>query len=242
MRELQNQKGWKYIARWYDHAARHLGSDGQPIEMQDYTMALRSFDKMKEAGATGMRANSWSPAGPSEAPEPTSSYLFTGTGRINTIAFHPTDPDIMWIGAGQGGLWKSTNRGESWFPLGDDLPVMRISDITVNPNNPDEMYICVGDYAYLAYWIETRDVKRNTHFGLGVYRSEDAGITWEPTGLTTEFSDKDASLTRRTFIGADDDNKLVAGGMKGVFISDDRGNTMVFYACRRSVGHRTGSC
>ena len=220
--ELQQQKGWKYIARWYDYASRHLGADGRPIGQAEYVQALQSYESFQKASQGG-RANSWSPAGPFEAPVPTSPTLFTGTGRINTITFHPTDPDIMWIGAGQGGLWKSTNGGESWFPLGDDLPVMRISDITVNPANPDEMYICVGDFAYLAYWIETRDVKRNTHFGLGVYKSMDGGVTWQPTGLSTEFSDKDASLTRRTFISADNDDIVLAAGMKGVFISGDRG-------------------
>jgi photosystem II stability/assembly factor-like uncharacterized protein len=222
-KELREQPGWKYLARWIEMQSRRMDGAGNPVKMNTYMAELDTYRRWKKESVSGMRANPWSPAGPFAAPAPASDFMFTGTGRINTITFHPTDSNIMWIGGGQGGLWKTTNGAESWFPLGDDLPVMRISDITVNPNNPDEMYICIGDYAYLAFWIETADRKRNTHFGLGVYKSTDGGINWVPTGLTTELLDKDASLMLRTYISSTDDNVVLAAGIKGIFKSDDRG-------------------
>ena len=221
--ELQKQKGWKYIARWIDFANRHTTGRGMPPETGPFAQSIVQYSNLKRQTSNLHRSNPWSPAGPFNAPESVSDYYFTGTGRVNTITFHPTDPDIMWIGGGQGGLWKTTNRAASWFPIGDDLPVMRISDIEVNPYDPDEMYICIGDYAYLAYWLNTRDVKRNTHFGLGVYKTSDGGTTWEPTGLTTTQLDEDASLFRRTFIHDPDDNVIVAAGITGIYRSEDRG-------------------
>jgi len=224
-KELRQQPGWKYIARWIEMQSRRMDGGGNPVDLGTYVKELDAYRLWKKESVSGLRANSWSPAGPFAAPPPSSDFIFSGTGRINTITFHPTDPKTMWIGGGQGGLWKTTNGAESWFPLGDNLPVMRVSDITVNPNNPDEMYICIGDYAYLAFWIETADRKRNTHFGLGIYKSTDGGQTWAPTGLMTSLLDEDASLMRRTFISSDDDNVLLAAGIKGIFKSDDKGDT-----------------
>ena len=221
----QEKKGWKYVARWLEEESRHTDGSGNPVDLHSTMKAYKAFERLKQNSQIELRSNTWSPAGPMNAPVPTSSFLIPGTGRINTIAFHPTDADIMWAGGGMSGLWKTTNGGQSWVPLGDQLPVMRVSDIAVNPNNPDEIYICLGDYAYLAYWLETADRKRNTHFGVGVYKTTDGGITWAPTGLTFDQMEKDASLMRRVFIDPNDDNILLAAGMQGIWRSVDRGES-----------------
>ena len=68
--------------------------------------------------------------------------------RINCIAFHPTNANTFFVGVAQGGMWKTTNNVVSWTPLTDNLPITRISDIAINPTNPNEMYISVCDFEY----------------------------------------------------------------------------------------------
>ncbi|MDX1479033.1 MAG: hypothetical protein R3301_15070, partial [Saprospiraceae bacterium] len=222
---LQAAPGWKYLARYAHAQSIRAEPDGSPADLATLFTETRRIEAWKQTAGPGFRSAMWSPAGPFSAPTPNSDFLIEGTGRINTITFHPTDPDIMWIGGGQGGLWKTTNGAASWFPLGDDLPVMRVSDIAVNPHDPDEMYLCIGDYAYLGFWIRTNDRKRNTHFGMGVYKSTDGGLTWNPTGLTFSQLDLDHSLTRRVFINPENTSQLLAAGIHGIWMSEDAGDT-----------------
>ena len=83
-----------------------------------------------------------------------------GAGRINCIAFHPADSLIMWAGAPSGGIWKTTDGGNTWTPTGDQLSAIGISDIAVDPKNPDNMYIATGDGDCLRY-IQRRDPEVN---------------------------------------------------------------------------------
>ena len=64
---------------------------------------------------------------------------------------------------------------------------------SINPKNPDQIFACLGDYAYIGVALNTDDRKRNTHYGVGVYKSENAGLTWEPTGLTYNLPELDNS-------------------------------------------------
>ena len=64
---------------------------GNPVDLETYVHALNTYKQWKNETASGMRSNPWSPAGPFAAPTPSSDNIFTGTGRINTITFHPTD-------------------------------------------------------------------------------------------------------------------------------------------------------
>ncbi len=61
----------------------------------------------------------------------------TGMGRVECVAFHPTDPNIYYVGAAGGGVWKTTNGGSSYLPLTDNLPCGGIASIVVHPTNPN---------------------------------------------------------------------------------------------------------
>ncbi len=87
-------------------------------------------------------------------------------GRIDCMAIHPTDSSIMYVGATLGGLWKTTNGGQSWKPLTDKLPSMRIGAIALDPKNPEIIYIGTG--SSIAQF----------GGGTGIYKSLDGGINW----------------------------------------------------------------
>ncbi len=102
---------------------------------------------------------------------------YNGMGRLTSIAFHPTDPSIFWVGAPIGGIWKTIDGGQTYAPLGDALPYCSVGNILVNHNNPDIIYISLGDHG--GWW----------NYGLGIYKTTDGGLTWNPTNLTSNFSD-----------------------------------------------------
>lgn len=222
-KELSTTKGWKWYARWLDEQMKRSSIKGElPHHLPLFEAATMIAEQKKRMVESRNGAN-WMPIGPSVYPDVGRNPIFEGLGRINTVAFHPTDPNTIWVGVAQGGMWKTTNSGQSWIPLTDDLPITRISDIAIDPSDPDVMYISVGDYAYLGIALELDERKRHTHYGLGVYKTEDGGQNWKPTGLTFDQTEKDASLTRRVFVHDNKPDHLVAAGIHGMWRSNDGG-------------------
>ena len=112
-------------------------------------------------------ALAWSPLGP--APINTAS-----SGRLSTIAVHPTNPDILYIGGAQGGAWKSTNGGISWTPLTDGQCSLAMGSIALDPVDPDIIYAATGELHFSG----------DSYYGCGILRSTDAGATWVHLGAS----------------------------------------------------------
>ena len=68
-----------------------------------------------------------------------------GIGRINNVAFHPLHNDTIYAGAPAGGLWVSYDDGQSWQTFTDELTNLGISDLAIDPTNPNIMYLATGD-------------------------------------------------------------------------------------------------
>jgi photosystem II stability/assembly factor-like uncharacterized protein len=96
--------------------------------------------------------------------------------RINTIAVHPSDPNIIYIGYSHGGVWKTTDGGQSWKSVFDDQSFLSIGDIAFDPGHPSVVYVGTGDPNISGY----------PFIGDGVWRSADGGETWEPLGLDAQ--------------------------------------------------------
>ncbi len=167
--------------------------------------------------------NAWVPIGLIDLVPSTAALPIHDLGRLNSIAFHPTDVNTFWVGAPQGGIWETTDGGQNWMPLGDNLPVMHISDIAVDPTNPNVMYISIGDDGHMA--LISYYTARARHYGLGEYKTSDGGETWEPSGLTFDLLDDVESLMRRVFINSENTSELVAAGVFGIYTSADAGET-----------------
>lgn len=100
-----------------------------------------------------------------------------GLGRTTSVGFHPTDVNTFYVGAAIGGIWKTTDGGQSYIPLGDELPFLAVSAIVVDRVNPDIIYIAVSDHV----WYGPQ--------GIGVYKSTNGGTTWNPTSLSFSFGE-----------------------------------------------------
>jgi photosystem II stability/assembly factor-like uncharacterized protein len=222
---LKTVKGWKWLKRWEDFNAHRMNPDGSLPDPAIYLQAAQEVAAQKTATSKTATSGNWFPLGPDNYATPANPFWEPGIGRINCIAFHPTDPLIFWVGVAQGGVWKTVNGGQSWAPLTDNLPMLRISDIAVNPVNPEEIYLSVGDMAYFGAGLSLDNRKRHTHYGLGVYKTTDGGTTWNPTGLTILQTEYDFSLTRRVLIHPSNTLNLVAAGTYGIQRSLDAGIT-----------------
>ena len=214
-------RGWKWGARNEYDRLRRVDSEGKLPDGSIYKDVSENLDKIRSRQRQARIAKDpeWSPVGPYGT-----STLF-GVGRINCIAFHPTDPNTYYLGFGQGGIWKTTNGGKSYIPLGDQLPILRISAIAIDPTNPQVLYISVGDFAYVGYDLYTADRKRNTHYGLGIWKSTDGGITWNQTGLKNSLEELNLSLTKSIWINPLNPKEIVTVGTKGIYKSFDAGSS-----------------
>jgi photosystem II stability/assembly factor-like uncharacterized protein len=94
-------------------------------------------------------------------------------GRIDDIAVVESHPSIIYLGFATGGLWKSTNNGTTWTSIFDRYPVSSVGDIAIAPSNPNVIYVGTGE----------PNNRQSSSFGGGVYKSTDAGKTFEYVGL-----------------------------------------------------------
>ncbi len=94
-------------------------------------------------------------------------------GRALAIEGVPGEPDTYYFGAVAGGVWKTTDGGQNWTPLFDKEDISSIGAIAVAPSDHNVVYAGTGEAA----------IRGNTTYGIGVYKSIDAGKTWKNIGL-----------------------------------------------------------
>tara|TARA_B100000676_G_scaffold72302_2_gene72169 strand:- start:387 stop:3335 length:2949 start_codon:yes stop_codon:yes gene_type:complete len=95
-------------------------------------------------------------------------------GRIHNLAVLPGNPSVIFVASASGGLWKTTNRGHTWRNIFADQTVSTFGDVAIAPSNTDIVYAGTGE----------QNNRQSTSWGNGVYRSDDAGETWQHLGLT----------------------------------------------------------
>lgn len=204
--------------RWYYLMQTRVDAEGRLPDPATAAREWHAYTAAHPASNGSTRAATWEPVG--EATVPINGG---GAGRINVIRFHPDDPDIIFIGAAGGGVWKSPDAGTTWIPLTDGIPVTSIADIAIDPVNPDKIYIATGDgYGYEATWQTDNDFWGGV-YSAGVMKSSDGGFTWEPTGLS--YLQEDMDIVQRLIIDPEDPDILLAATRNGLFRTEDAGAT-----------------
>ncbi len=87
------------------------------------------------------------------------------SGRVVSIACHPTESDTVYIAAASGGVWKTTDGGTTWTPIGDELASLNNGVVTLDRQDSNTVYVGTGEYTMWS-------------LGAGLFRSVDAGQTW----------------------------------------------------------------
>ena len=94
-------------------------------------------------------------------------------GRVDDFAVVESNPNIAYVATASGGVFKTTNGGNTWIPIFDDQPVSTIGDVTVAPSEPDTVWVGSGE----------ANNRQSSSWGNGVYKSTDGGKTWTHLGL-----------------------------------------------------------
>ena len=139
-------------------------------------------------------------------------------GRTPSVVGVPSEPNVFYMGVNDGGVWKSTDFGQTWQPVFDDQPTGSIGVVAVAPSNPNIVYVGSGE------GLQRPDLST----GDGIYKSTDAGKTWKHLGL------RDGQQISGIAIDPHDPNRVFAAVLghpygpneeRGVFRSMDGGAT-----------------
>ncbi len=131
-----------------------------------------------------MQQGAWVNIGPQPVNTPASGFPFNGqpfdAGRVSALAVDPTDSNIVYLGGAQGGIWKSTDGGLDWTPLGDGEITLAIGSIAIDPTSCSPAP-CTTIYAGTG----EQTFSGSSYYGAGVLKSTDSGMTWTQLGAST---------------------------------------------------------
>ena len=109
-------------------------------------------------------------------PRPTDSGSnYVTAGRVNAIAIDPRDNNVVYMGAAEGGVWKTVDGGANWKPLTDNQPTLANGALALDPTNPDIVYVGTGEENFAV----------DSYYGAGILKSTDGGAHW--TNLVGPF-------------------------------------------------------
>src|SRR6201993_453793 len=137
-------------------------------------------------------------------------------GRTRAAAGVPSQPNLFYVGAVNGGVWKSDDYGRTWNPIFDNEPTQSIGAIAVAASDPHIIYVSSGEGLH----------RPDLSVGNGIYKSTDAGKTWTHLGLL------DGQQIPALIVHPRDPNKLIAAVLghpygpseeRGIYRSADGG-------------------
>ena len=171
------------------------------IELAGYQLALReAAERQADAtaariagGAHPLRDAVWQQNGPTNI-----------GGRVTDLAIHPADADLCYAAMATGGVFRTTDAGASWTPIFDQGDVITVGDIALDPQNPDVIWVGTGE----------ANAASLSFFGNGVYRSADAGATWQHLGL------QDTRYIARVVVDPTDGDRVLVAATGQLFGTD----------------------
>ena len=200
-----NQSEKEYPSDWFFmQRAYPIGE----VPLEKYFEAIEQTKHIKALTNTSL-ANPWVLRGPTNI-----------GGRISDIEMSRTSFDTIYAGIASGGVSKSVDAGLYWFPIFDETYTMSIGDLVLDPTNPNIIYVGTGEVNGGGGSV--------TYGGNGVYKSTDAGTTWNHLGLeATEYISRiivDPINPQRIFLGAM--GKLFGNNFaRGLYRSTDGGTS-----------------
>ncbi len=140
------------------------------------------------------------------------------SGRISDIALDSHNPNVWYVAAGSGGVWKTENAGTTWKPIFDNYASYSIGCVTIDPNNRRNIWVGTGENV----------AGRHVGIGDGIYFSSDAGKSFKNLGLS------ESEHISKIVVHPEDSDTVYAacqgplwtpGGERGLYKSTDGGKT-----------------
>ena len=185
--------------------------------------------RAKHRDAASVPATTWVSLGPTEAFAEFNDLPIPGidSGRPNTIAVDPRDPNVVYMAVSGGGVWKSFDflsaTGATWSPLSDNLPDLAVGAFAIDTANPDTIYVGAGDFV---------DASGNT-----VTKSGDGGGTWgDPVELSGMYATGVAAKPTNVRSLGVQGQLVLAGTDAGLFVSTDGASTFALVDLPNSTG------
>ena len=140
------------------------------------------------------------------------------SGRVTSIDVVHSNPDIIYVGTASGGVWKSTSGGIKWTPIFEKEVTASIGAVAIQQSNPSVIWVGTGE----------GNPRNSLNGGYGIYRSLDAGKTWQLMGL------EKTRHIHRIIVDPSNPNVVYAGAIgspwgeheeRGVYKTTDGGKT-----------------
>jgi len=150
---------------------REVGSEGQSLA----DLRLTALEHARAMPISG--EGKWVQLGPTAIPK---VQTYGGarvlvTGRITSIVVDPTNSNTLYVGAAQGGVWKTTDQGKTWRPTSDNEFSLAIGALAIDPKHPQTLYAGTGEGNF----------SLDSYYGNGVLKTTDGGNLWTLLGKTT---------------------------------------------------------
>lgn len=137
-------------------------------------------------------------------------------GRTRALVFHPLNNETLYAAGVSGGIWKTENAGEQWYPIADDLANINVGALAIDNNEPKTIYAGTGEL----YRKTLRPYSSMT--GAGIFKTIDGGDTWLQLSATVN---EDFMYVSDIVISPNDQKTLYAATNTGVWRSNDGGIT-----------------
>ena len=215
----KNLKALKQFERWAYNWKNKVNADGTfPSSVTGWNSYLDVKKESNNSQARNSQSSrlidgNWVPAGTSVNVDVNGTGRALGLGRISTIAIHPTNDLIIYVGAATGGVWKTIDGGTTWTPKTDNLAGLGVTQITINTDNTDIIYMATGDY-------DGGDMTAQD-----MYQSIDAGETWTSMGLAAYIPSLNLSVN--ALIG-DLDFNPTSGGFSALLGVSFESNYLIY--------------
>ena len=209
--ELAEFNRWYYMTELRSYPSGEL----PPADAQLKAYQEENNNKKQNFKLTG-NPGPWQLIGPTVVPN-----YWSGIGRVNCISIVPQSPGTIYVGAACGGVWKSTDSGQTWTSNSDNFPSMSVADIAINPVHTDTVYAATGD-GY-GYEVDGYQIFWGGLYTAGILKSTDGGATWDTTGFNSVQTDK--NLIKHLLIHPIQTNILLASTRNGIFRTTDAGAT-----------------
>ncbi len=127
--------------------------------------AIQEMQHQRLQNAPDISNTMWEFVGPDPLPNGQTETTSTAvSGRVSAIAIHPTNSNIVYVGAAQGGVYRTTDGGTSWTPIFDSAQSLAIGSIAIAPSQPTTVYVGTGEPQGTC----------DSFFGIGIYRITNA--------------------------------------------------------------------
>ena len=162
---MRQRNEWEYKQRAYPHKRIPPGARLNALKQLDTKLAKEAETQSR----AGQNRPNGSPAWTLIGPEPENNVWWgPNSGRVAAVAVDPTNTNIVYAGAAQGGVWKTTDGGTTWTPLTDQQPSLATGALALDPQNHLTLYVGTGE----------ENNSGDSYYGAGILKTTDGGNTW----------------------------------------------------------------